>query len=53
MIDFDETRLRDRTRRPSRKARDLSRRAARTAKSARLFLALAFPADLAAFEGAR
>lgn len=53
MIGFDETRMRDRSRRPSRKARDLTRRAERRAKSARLFLAFAFPADLAAFEGAR
>lgn len=48
---FDESTMRDRSRRPSRKARDLTRRAQRQAKSARLFLAFAFPADLSAFEG--
>ena len=38
---------RDFTRRPESKRRALSRRADRAAKSARLFLAFAFPADLA------
>ncbi len=37
---------RDKTRRPESKRRALSRRADRAAKSARLFLAFAFPADL-------
>ena len=39
----------DRTRTPARKARTVTRRAERRTKSARLFLAFAFPADLAAF----
>lgn len=39
--------LRDRTRRPDAKRCAMTRRAARAAKSARLFLAFAFPADLA------
>jgi hypothetical protein len=51
--EIDYPAQRDRSRQPSRKRADLSRRAARQAKSARLFLAFAFPADLAAFEGAR
>lgn len=38
---------RDRTRCPGAKARARSRRADRAAKTARLFLAFAFPADLA------
>ena len=38
---------RDRTRGPGAKARARARRADRAAKSARLFLAFAFPADLA------
>jgi hypothetical protein len=42
---------RDRSRRSETKARDCSRRAARRDKSARLFLAFAFPADLSAFGG--
>jgi hypothetical protein len=42
--------LRDRSRDAEHKARALSRRADRRAKSARLFLAFAFPAELAAFQ---
>lgn len=38
---------RDKSRRPESKRAALSRRAARRAKSARLFLACAFPAELA------
>lgn len=38
--------LRDRSRQPETKRACLSRKAARRAKSARLFLALAFPAAL-------
>lgn len=38
---------RDRSRRPEAKGRALSRKRARVAKSARLFLALAFPPALA------
>jgi len=37
----------DRTRQPESKARALTRRGERVAKSARLFLAFAFPAELA------
>lgn len=37
--------MRDRTRRPLIKGRAMSRRADRRAKSARLFLAFAFPAE--------
>lgn len=37
---------RDVSRRPYAKARDISRKADRRAKSARLFLAFAFPAEL-------
>lgn len=40
---------RDATRRPHSKARAMTRKAERRDKSARLFLALAFPADLSAF----
>jgi hypothetical protein len=40
---------RDATRRPHAKRATQTRRAARREKSARLFLALAFPADLAPF----
>lgn len=40
---------RDHTRTASHKARTLSRRAARVNKSARLFLAIAFPATLDSF----
>ncbi len=39
----------DYTRQPARKARTVTRSAERRAKSARLFLALAFHADAAAF----
>lgn len=42
---------RDRSRKPDAKAATLRRRAQRRDKSTRLFLAFAFPADLAAFEG--
>lgn len=48
----NELSQRDRSRRPNAKARAVNRRKARVAKSALLFLAFAFPADLA-FEGAR
>lgn len=41
---------RDRSRSIDAKARALSRRADRAAKSARLFLAIAFPADLVALQ---
>jgi hypothetical protein len=37
---------RDRSRHPGAKARAMGRRADRVAKSARLFLAFAFPADM-------
>lgn len=40
---------RDHKRAPETKRRTLTRRAMRRAKSARLFLAFAFPADLAGF----
>lgn len=43
--------MRDRTRRPAAKARTATRRAQRRDKSARLFLAFAFPADLSPFAG--
>lgn len=39
--------MRDRSRRPIAKRAAMTRRAARVAKSARLFLAFAFPAELA------
>jgi hypothetical protein len=42
---------RDATRQPHAKRASCSRRAARREKSTRLFLALAFPADLSMFEG--
>lgn len=42
-----ETTPRDRSRRPEAKRRALTRRGQRAVKSARLFLAFAFPADLA------
>lgn len=38
---------RDKSRQPDAKGRALTRKAARRAKSARLFLAFAFPAELA------
>jgi hypothetical protein len=44
---------RDRTRNESAKLATMRRRAQRRDKSARLFLAFAFPADLAAFEPVR
>lgn len=44
-----QTTPRDATRRPHAKARDISRKADRRGKSARLFLAFAFPAELDAF----
>ena len=40
---------RDRSRRPDAKRRALTRRGERVAKSARLFLAFAFPAELDCF----
>jgi len=40
------TTLRDKTRRPEAKLHEMTRKAARHAKSARLFLSLAFPAEL-------
>lgn len=40
-----ESTARDRTRRPGAKDRTRTRRAARIAKSARIFLCIAFPAD--------
>lgn len=40
----------DYTRQPAAKARRMTRRAARRDKSARLFLAIAFPATLDAFQ---
>lgn len=43
----------DPKRAPARKAADLSRKAARRAKSARIFLCLAFPPELASFKVAR
>ena len=43
---------RDRSRSIDAKGATMRRRAQRREKSARLFLAFAFPADLAAFEGA-
>ncbi len=46
------TTKRDRSRRPPAKARTMTLRGARRDKAARLFLAIAFPADLAAFAGA-
>lgn len=45
--------MRDNSRRQSAKCATMRRRAQRRDKSARLFLAFAFPADLATFEGAR
>lgn len=44
-IDYVAPTMRDRSRLPAAKGRALSRRAARRDKSARLFLAFAFPAD--------
>jgi hypothetical protein len=43
--------MRDTSRRPAAKAASMRRRDQRRAKSARLFLAFAFPADLSALEG--
>ncbi len=40
---------RDRTRAPEHKARTMNRHKARVQKSARLFLCIAFPADLSPF----
>jgi len=51
MSKLSDTR-RDRSRRPDAKLADMSRRNARRAKSARLFLAFAFPAELASFGSA-
>lgn len=47
MQNLDTFQPRDRSRRPIAKRRALSRKAARRAKSARLFLAFAFPAEFA------
>lgn len=44
-IDYVSETIRDRSRRPGAKGRTMSRRAARRDKSARLFLAFAFPAE--------
>lgn len=44
---------RDRTRGNSAKAATMRRRAQRRDKSARVFMALMFPADLSALEGGR
>ena len=44
-IDYTAPAIRDHSRRATAKGRTLSRRAARREKSARLFLAFAFPAD--------
>lgn len=44
-LEYTAETIRDRSRRPSAKGRTLSRRAARRDKSARLFLAFAFPAE--------
>lgn len=43
-IDFVAASPRDRSRQPAAKGRAMTRRAARREKSARLFLAIAFPA---------
>jgi len=45
MTDRRHSTLRDKSRKPEAKMHALSRKAARRAKSARLFLALAFPAE--------
>lgn len=45
-IDYVAPAIRDRSRLASAKGRAMSRRAARRDKSARLFLAFAFPADM-------
>jgi hypothetical protein len=42
---------RDRSRSPDAKARDLSRRGQRAARDTMRFLCIAFPPDLAAFQG--
>jgi hypothetical protein len=47
MINSTATPTRDKSRRSSAKLAARTRRAERRAKSARLFLAIAFPADLA------
>lgn len=44
-IDYVAPTMRDRSRLPVAKGRAMNRRAARREKSARLFLAFAFPAD--------
>jgi hypothetical protein len=44
-IDYAAPMMRDRSRFPAAKGRAMTRRAARREKSARLFLALAFPAE--------
>lgn len=44
-IDYTAPAIRDRSRAPGAKGRAMNRRAARRDKSARLFLAFAFPAD--------
>lgn len=45
-IDYVSPAVRDRSRRAAAKGRAMTRRADRRAKSARLFLAFAFPADM-------
>lgn len=49
MTDRRHSTLRDRSRKPEAKLAALSRKAARRAKSARLFLVLAFPAERMGF----
>lgn len=51
-MQHSESQPRDYTRRDSAKCRAMTRKGQRRAKSARLFLALAFPAELESF-GAR
>lgn len=45
-LEYTAATIRDRSRRPGAKGRAMSRRAARREKSARLFLAFAFPGEL-------
>lgn len=49
-IDYVAPTMRDRSRLPASKGRAMNRRAARREKSARLFLAFAFPAEFGGAE---
>lgn len=49
-IDYTAPSMRDRSRLPAAKGRALTRRAARRDKSARLFLAFAFPGEFGGAE---